>query len=157
MDCLKADGTLVATGNGRYGQLDIETWTDIIAVSAGEMYTVGLKADGTLVATGWNETNTRDTGRCNVTEWTNIIAVDTYGHTVGVKEDGTLIAAGYNAQGQCNILSWTDVVAVATGFSHTVGLQSDGTVLAVGHNWAGQCDVSGWADIRVPEPTLPFR
>ena len=90
-------------------------------------------------------------------EWTNIIAVDTYGHTVGVKEDGTLIAAGYNAQGQCNILSWTDVVAVATGFSHTVGLQSDGTVLAVGHNWAGQCDVSGWADIRVPEPTLPFR
>ena len=39
---LKADGTVVATGENDYGQCDVDSWTDIAAVSAGYEHTVGL-------------------------------------------------------------------------------------------------------------------
>lgn len=72
---LKSDGTVVATpyiklgGVLTYndtsetvvkeeyipqdkGQYDVENWTDIVAVEAGEWYTLGLKKDGTLLIAG---------------------------------------------------------------------------------------------------------
>jgi len=44
---LKADGTVVAVGgNGNmYGQLNVSSWTDIVAISCGDFHTVGLKSD----------------------------------------------------------------------------------------------------------------
>ena len=38
-------------GDYYYGQCEVSDWKDIVAVSAGEYYTVGLKKDGTVVAT----------------------------------------------------------------------------------------------------------
>ena len=61
---VKADGTVVATGDNKYGQCDVDKWTDIVAVDAGGYYTVGLKSDGTVVATGDNEY-----GQCDVFGW----------------------------------------------------------------------------------------
>ena len=46
---------------------DISSWTDIVAVTAGDLHTVGLKANGTVVAVGQN-----DDGQCNVSGWTDI-------------------------------------------------------------------------------------
>ena len=112
-------------------------------VSTGFWHTAGLKSDGTVVAVGENEN-----GQCNVSDWTDIIAVSAGGwHTVGLKSDGTVVAVGENENGQCNVSGWTDIVAVGTGFWHTVGLKSDGTVVAVGKNEDSQCDVSSWTDI----------
>ena len=48
---VKADGTVVAIGNNKSGQCNVETWTDIVAVTAGGCCTVGLKPDGTVVST----------------------------------------------------------------------------------------------------------
>lgn len=42
-------------------------WSDIVAVAAGNLYTVGLKSDGTVVTVGNN-----DEGQCNVSDWTDI-------------------------------------------------------------------------------------
>ena len=42
-------------------------WPDIVAVAAGDAYTVGLKADGTVVAVGDNEYGQRE-----VSGWTDI-------------------------------------------------------------------------------------
>lgn len=112
-------------------------------VSAGKKHTVGLKSDGTVVAVGNN-----GSGQCNVSNWTDIVAVSAgLNHTVGLKSYGTVAAVGDNEYGQCNVSNWTNIVAISTGFRHTVGLKSDGTVVAVGNNESGQCDVSNWRDI----------
>ena len=113
------------------------------AIAAGYWHTVGLKSDGTVVAIGWN-----DDGRCNVSDWKDIVAIAAgYNHTVGLRADGTVVATGENDDGKCNVSGWTDIVAIAVGSWHTVGLRSDGTVVATGENDGGQCDVSGWKDI----------
>ena len=112
-------------------------------VSTGGYHTVGLKSDGTVVAVGWN-----DYGQCDVSEWTDIVAVSAgYYHTVGLKSDGTVVAVGWNDYGQCDVSGWTDVVAISAGAAHTVGLKSDGAVVAVGRTDNGQCNVSGWTEI----------
>ena len=64
---LKANGTVVAVGYNKNNQCHVESWTDIVAISAGDYHTVGLKADGTVVAVGNNEDN-----QCDVENWNNI-------------------------------------------------------------------------------------
>ena len=121
-------------------------WDDIAkrdSISARDDHTVGLKADGTVAAVGYNED-----GQCNVSGWTDIVAVAAGGnHTVGLKADGTVMAVGSNGYGQCDVSGWRDIVAVAAGSSHTVGLKADGTVVAVGNNYRGRCNGSDWTDI----------
>ena len=134
------DGTVVATGENDYGQCDVDSWTDIVAVAAGAWHTVGLRSDGTVVAAGENQD-----GQCDVDSWTDIIAVYAgWGYTVGLRSDGTVVATGWNEDGQCDVDSWTDIVAVTAGSTHTVGLRSDGTVVAAGGN---QSDFDSWTDI----------
>ena len=140
---LKADGTVVATGDNRYKQCDVSDWADIVAVSAGGAHTVGLKADGTVVATGYN-----GYGECDVSYWSDIVAIAAgIYHTVGLKADGTVVATGYNHDGQCDVSDWTDIAAVSAGSYHTLGLKANGTVVATGNNEYGECDVSYWSDI----------
>ena len=115
-------------------------------LAAGDSHTVGLKADGTVVAV-----SDKDFGQCNVSGWTDIVAVSVgLSHTVGLKSDGTVVAVGRNGSGQCDVGNWTDIVAISAGSSHTVGLKSDGTVVATkytGKYYYGQSDVSDWTDI----------
>lgn len=140
---LKADGTVVATGNNDRGQCNVLSWTDIVALAAGEDHTVGLKSNGTVIATGSN-----NAGQCDVGDWTDIVAIAAgKNHTVGLKMDGTVVVAGYNSDGQCNVSDWTDIIAIAANDRHTIGLKFDGTVVAVGRNSHGQCDVSDWTNI----------
>lgn len=55
------------------------------------------------VRKGYNEY-----GQCNVTDWTDIIAVSAGGRqTVGLKSDGTVAAVGRNDYGQCNFYDWS--------------------------------------------------
>ena len=144
---IKTDGTVVAVGAYKYGQCDVENWTDIIEVAAGAWHTVGLKSDGTVVAVGDN-----GCGQCDVSDWEDIVSVAAggafrKGHTVGLKLDGTVVAVGNNDDGQCNVSGWKDIIAIAAGQSHTIGLKRDGTVIATGNNNDGQCDVSKWKNI----------
>lgn len=112
-------------------------------VSTGDAHTIGLKSDGTVIAVGYNKY-----GECDVTEWTDIVAVSAGAfHSVGLKSDGTVVAVGEYWDGRCNVSDWSDIVAVSAGSLHTVGLKDDGTVVAVGYNKQGQCNVSDWRDI----------
>ena len=134
------------TGYKDAGLRSQELWDTFVVremVSAGSVHTVGLKSNGAVVAVG-----NKEYGRCDVSNWTDIVAVsagDT--HTVGLKSDGTVVAVGKKEDGQCDVSDWTDIVAVSAGDYYTVGLKSDGTVVAVGDNKYGQCDVSDWKDI----------
>lgn len=139
---LRGDGTVVATGDNYYGQLNVGSWTDIIQVASAGEATVGLKSDGTVVGTGRN-----DYGQVNVGSWTDIIAISAGGwETVGLKSDGTVVATGWNWMGGLNVGSWTDIVAIAAGSLHTLGLKSDGTVVGAGraNAWPG---ADSWTNI----------
>lgn len=120
-------------------------------ISAGVYHTVGLKADGTVVATEYTGDQKYYYGQCDVSDWTDIIAVSAgNAHTVGLKADGTVVATKYTGDynyGQCDVSDWTDIVAISAGGTYTVGLKADGTVVAVGNNERGQCNVSDWTDI----------
>ncbi|MBA4367402.1 MAG: hypothetical protein C0403_07155, partial [Desulfobacterium sp.] len=64
---VKTDGTVVAAGNGDYGQANVSGWTGIEQVAAGGCHTVGVKTDGTVVAVGIN-----NNGQTSVSGWTGI-------------------------------------------------------------------------------------
>ena len=64
---MKRTGTVVSVGWNIAGECNVSSWTNIVAIRAGETHTVGVKADGTLVATGQN-----NDGQCNVSSWTDI-------------------------------------------------------------------------------------
>ena len=140
---LKSDGTAVATSN-----FNVSSWSDIIAVSAGDSHVVGLKSDGSVVAKKSTGKNYQSAGQCAISGWSDIVAVSAGNyHTLGLKTDGTVVAAGSNENGQCEISDWKNIIAVSAGYRHTVGLKSDGTVVATGQNFDGRCDVSSWGDI----------
>ena len=111
-------------------------------LDGGHNFTVALKADGTVVAAGDNEF-----GQCNVSDWTDIVAVTGCIPAIGLRRDGTVVATGESTEGQCDVGIWTDIVAVSTGVYHTVGLRSNGTVVTAGADFNGQCATDGWTDI----------
>ena len=123
--------------------------TPVPMVDAGNYHSVYLRSDGTVAAKGSREKSKHANRglRCDVSGWTDIVAISASSHTVGVKKDGTVVATGVNTYGQCDIDSWRDIVAVSAGDNHTLGLRSDGTVVAKGCDDLGQCDVSGWRNI----------
>ena len=121
---LKSDGAVVAVGANYKGQCDVHGWQGIVAVSAGDDHTVGLKSDGTVVTVGENEKyafnwlsvvlfhlfkkipKMKYCGKCDVSNWQNLVAVSAGGdHTIGLKSNGIIVATGDNECGQCNI-SW---------------------------------------------------
>lgn len=144
---LKDDGTYE---NPDYydGAWDVSSWKDIVAISAGSNYTVGVKKDGTVVSTKLKNNDQNDIEKCNVSGWTDIVDVSAgEHHTVGLKKDGTVVAVGVNDKGQCNVSEWKDIKAVAAGRDITVGLKSDGTVVAAGLKNILPSDIEKLTDI----------
>ncbi len=142
--CVKSDGTVITTKalkNREFEKIIRQTaeWRDIVAISGGSEFTIGLKSDGTVVATEYGEKKFYG-GQCDISEWKNIVAISSGEvHTVGLKSDGTVLATKYTGDknryaGQCDVSEWADIVAISAGDSrHTVGLKSDGTVVIAIH------------------------
>lgn len=107
---LRENGTVVAVGDNRCGQCNVEDWTDIVAVAAGDWHTVGLKKDGTVVVAGFERDN--QIIYEDILEWDDIVAVSTgTGYTIGVKADGTVLHSGDNtAKTKQGILEWGKVM-----------------------------------------------
>lgn len=106
---LRADGTVVAAGDNSFGQCNVEEWSDIIAVSAGDYHTVGLKSDGTVVTTQ-GENDFPETCAA-IKDWTNITAVSAgYGYTLALKADGSVQAAGFDQDGQSDVSDWANIL-----------------------------------------------
>jgi len=138
---LKSDGTVVATGENKRRQCNVDTWKDIVMIAANGDHSLGLKSDGTVVATGLNSDY-----QCDVDDWVDIVEIAAgYEFSLGLRFDGTVVATSDYAQ--CDVSEWTDIVAIAAGGFHSLGLKSDGTVVATGWNEHGQCNVSDWTDI----------
>ena len=141
---LRANGTVVGWGENEYGQATgrrsgdpglvqienaagvMDTLVDVVAIAAGESFSLALKANGTVVGWGLNHQG-QATGAASPKPYTG---------------RGTVL---YNGQ----ILS--NVVGIAAGgynagwetkrYCHSVALKADGTVVAWGYGGDGQTDV----------------
>lgn len=93
---LRKDGTVVAVGDNEYGQCDVNDWTNIVAISAGDWHTVGLRKDGTVVATKPDKLEgIPSTSACAVEEWHDIVAISAgRGFTLGLTKDGHVVSVG---------------------------------------------------------------
>lgn len=147
---IQSDGTAISDGDNEYGACNVENWQNLMSVSTGDFFTLGLHEDGRVSAVGDNEF-----GQCTVTGWEDVIAIAAGDfHSVGLCSDGTLLAVGKNTDGQCDVEALSNkqtdsvkITAVSASFNHTVVLYSDGSVGAIGSNEEGQCDVENWSDI----------
>ncbi|MCQ4022819.1 hypothetical protein [Ruminococcus sp. zg-924] len=154
-----SDGTVWAVGGKDGRECNVSSWKNIVAVSAGSGFTVGIKADGRVVITeGATFTDFDAHPRVNYTFdlsiWTDIVAVSSKSHIVGLKSDGTVIAQGLNRYGECNVSEWTDIISIATDYQRTVGLKSDGTVVTTGNNRDGDYNTQSWKDIVAIATTM---
>ena len=135
---LKTDGTAVAVGEFSDGRADVDTWTDVAAISVSDFHTAALFKDGTVSVNGYNWY-----GECDVQDWKNIVQIQSTGFTIGLKTDGTIVVAGDEERNKtvfAEYAKWTDIVAVYDSF----GLKADGTVVHLNSN---DYDLSSWSDI----------
>lgn len=148
---LKADGTVVATGDEAH---DVSDWTDIVLLSAGgdsNNMIMGLKADGTVVIEG-------DEAVLGAAQWTDIVHISAGRfHAAGVKSDGTVVAVGRpmkdgEDKGELNVSGWTDIVYVVAENQTTYGLKSDGTVVCTGYN--AKDSYAEWKDMICIYPSF---
>lgn len=95
---LKKDGTVVAAGNSRSGQCNVENWSNIVYVEAGcNGYTFAITSSGEVLMTG---SNSNINYKCDVSTWTNIVAIAADDFVVGLKSDGTFVFTGTDSDTQ---------------------------------------------------------
>jgi alpha-tubulin suppressor-like RCC1 family protein len=121
--------------------------TNLVAISAGNNYLLGLKADGTVAVWGnpvqfpifppYLKTNLVD----SVTSVTNVPAglsnvtaiAAGAGHALALKADGIVVAWGDDSYGQTNVpAGLSNVVAIAAGADHSLALTADGRLMSWG-------------------------
>lgn len=99
---LKANGRVIAIGDNDFGQCDVGDWENIVAIAAGDWYTVGLTNKGKIKITGENNPNgiehTVYKNNEIMNEWKKMNIKDIaagYGITLVLNEKSQLDAMGF--------------------------------------------------------------
>src|SRR4030042_217196 len=106
-------GSLCAWGANLFGETDVPTGNDFIAIAGGGNHSLGLKSDGSII--GWGSNHY---GQCIVpSPNTGFIAISAaWEHSLGLKSDGSIAAWGDNSSGQCNVpIPNNGFIAIAAG------------------------------------------
>ena len=104
---IKPDHTVVVSSKFEQGAGSTATtqWADIIQISGGMGYLLGLQSDGTVVAAGWQSEEAWQ----NVSLWRDIMDIASGDkHSVGLTQDGMVLAEGNDKFGQCDVSIWND-------------------------------------------------
>lgn len=121
---LCSDGTVVAVGDNQYNQCDVTEWKDIVAIAAGDWFTIGLHSDGSVEITHPDAFKFPNLymDALNASEWEDITAIAAGGGCViGLHMDGTVDAAGYNDYNQTNAAKkWSDIMGYKNSGSNTL-------------------------------------
>jgi alpha-tubulin suppressor-like RCC1 family protein len=119
----------------QYGQLDVpEDLSDVVAVGAGERYSLALRSNGEIAV--WGELKDPE-------ETTGFTAISAgRQHALALREDGTVYAWGSNIYGQLEVpANLRNVVLISAGGRHSLAITTSGEVVAWGDNAFGQCNV----------------
>ncbi|HEX2951098.1 MAG TPA: prepilin-type N-terminal cleavage/methylation domain-containing protein [Armatimonadota bacterium] len=168
---LCVDGTVWAAGRNTVGQLGngstaasqkyfapVSGLSGVIAIAAGDSFSLAVRQDGTIWAWGDNSRGQLGDGttttRLNPVQVMNISGVKSVAagsnYAIAVKRDGTVWTWGENNKGQLGdgtttnsptptqVSGISDVVAVTSQNVSTLALKHDGTVWAWGDNAYGQ-------------------
>ena len=128
---LKADGSLVATGNNEYGQLNVHGRENIVAISYFNDI-VCLLNDGTVEAFGGG--NSKNGFKCNEKAWKDVrLICDGKSNICCVDSEGILHSARLNKGDDISVPSWGDVVELWNTYENghgsiIIGLCKDGTL-----------------------------
>ena len=114
------DGTVLAVGNNKSGECNVEKWENVVAVSARGALTVGLLKDGTLIQTGTVSLGVK-ADISDIKYWNKMVEVSAGAiNIVGLRNNGKPFGCGANQNGQCDVLPWNNIMAVATGHGHAL-------------------------------------
>lgn len=122
-------GTIKTAGKNGYGQLNVETWENIISIDMYGTLTIGLQENGVAKIAGtYDKKEISD-----LTIWNDLIDVAAGEQfVVGLKYDGTVIAAGHSNDGQLKVDNWERVIDIDAGSRFTVALTEDKKLLFAG-------------------------
>ena len=125
---LKADGTVVAWGDGTYGQTAVPPGlTNVVVIQAGGYHNLALKADRSLLAWGYD-----GNGQVSSLPPGQDIAGMAGGgfFSLAFHADGSPFGWGDDSQGQVDVPTGqpTATVAIAAGFDFALSLQSSAPV-----------------------------
>ncbi len=144
---LRRDGTVRVISTNRISSnrtliRRADSWTDIVAVAAGDDHVAGLRRNGTAVAAGNNAY-----GQLDVGHWSNVVAL--FAHkcrTVGLRRDGTVVTTcEYEDDAVNEVSSWRDMVSVVPCENGIIGLDRAGCIRVAGEDPYGLSE-SLWAD-----------
>ena len=147
-------GEAIQWGDSSYGQRFrlSRRETNLVAVSAGAYFTLGLRENGTVFAWGLNTDGTTKvpTGLSNVTA----IAAG-YEHAVALREDGTVRIWGDTNNSQMPVPgAATNLTALAAGGFQVLGLRADGHLFAWGVTPMPNTGVSNVMGMSAGGPSL---
>jgi alpha-tubulin suppressor-like RCC1 family protein len=132
-----AGNYVVAWGDNTDGETNVPAAaTNVLAVAAGDEYSLALKSDGTVIA--WGKTTPVPTGLSNV-----VAIAAGRGQNLALKNDGTIVAWGVPTTSATITIptGLSNIMAIACGDDHNLVLKTDGTIFAWGANYSGQTNI----------------
>lgn len=161
---LRSDGTVVATGNNKYGQCDVKKWKDIVSVCAGAYCTVGLKSDGTVTVTGdaHDFHITAKQLQEKVKSWKHVEKISVCcGRIYGLTSDGKVLGFDGKLNNSFNYAcfgpireNWVNMASFFVGPSGQAGFRQDGTMIMDGGNMAFEPRPCSLMDVDWPHGNL---
>jgi len=146
-------GDITIPAEFRDGSVDNDGLS-VVAISAGEEYSLAIKSDGSLWAWGYNEfgqlgDGTKEDRLTPVKIMDDVKSISAgKGHSLAIKNDGSLWAWGANADGQLGdgttenrlipLKIMDGVITIGVGWYHSLAIKSDGSLWAWGLNIYGQ-------------------
>ena len=117
---LKKDGKIIAIGDDNRSQCSeaINDWKNVVRISAGDWYTVGVTESGGALITGENFPGSYYIGREytkeDMREWTDVVEIAAgFGQTLCLKSNGTIAELGFDDITDTNELyktrNWTNI------------------------------------------------
>ena len=140
-------GSVIVRGDGRF-QADVEKWSNIRSLAAGDHHLVGLRMDGGVNFAGSISAPNVFKSVC---EWRNIIAVAAASdYALALDRDGRVYFAGYPEDERQAAAKWEDIAAIAAEDIYAVALTRSGRVFLAGEGGyldRGRSEATQWSNV----------